>query len=89
SQENSKSGNTPHVIINDEGIKPPFALKRRFINWGEVEKVLLRHGNLTINCTDNRLYQWTTQQHDTDTEIVEAFCDAQIAAARKKGNNNW
>ncbi len=77
------------VEITEQGIKPPMNLKRRNINWAEVDKVLLRHGNLTINCADNRMYQWTTSKHDTDTEIFEAFCDAQIAAAKKLRKEDW
>jgi len=80
---------TLSVEINEQGIKPPMNLKRRNINWVEVDKVLLRHGNLTINCADNRMYQWTTSKHDTDTEIFEAFCDAQIEAAKKLRKEDW
>lgn len=72
------------VTINEQGIKLPFASRRRNLNWVEVDQVLLRHGNLTINCANNRMYQWTAGQHDIDIETFEAFCNALIEAGKKK-----
>lgn len=79
----SAGGKQPTVIVDDSGIKPPVMAKRRYINWAETEKVLLRHGTLTINLVDNRLYQWITTANDIDTKEFELFCSAQIEAARK------
>lgn len=71
------------VVIDENGINLPMNVRRRRINWAETEKVLLRHGTLTINCLDNRLYQWITTQNNIDTTAFEAFCIAHIEAAQK------
>ncbi|MBW7913638.1 MAG: hypothetical protein H3C54_08085 [Taibaiella sp.] len=80
--ENTR-GQQPAVVINENGINLPMNVRRRHINWAETEKVLLRHGTLTINCLDNRLYQWITTQNNVDTTTFEAFCIAHIEAAQK------
>lgn len=73
----------PTVSIDENGINLPMNVRRRHINWAETEKVLLRHGTLTISCLDNRLYQWITTQNNIDISNFEAFCNAQIEAAQK------
>lgn len=73
----------PTVSIDESGISLPMNVRRRHINWVETEKVILRHGTLTISCIDNRLYQWITTQNDVDTTAFESFCNAHIEAARK------
>jgi hypothetical protein len=76
-------GQQTAVVIDENGINLPMNVRRRHINWAETEKVLLRHGTLTINCLDNRLYQWITTQNNIDTTAFEAFCIAHIEAAQK------
>lgn len=76
------------VTVNDKGISLP--MRRKSILWTEVETTLLRHGTLTVNCTDNRLFQWVTSNHNIDHEIFEAYCLAQIEAAKKnRKQDNW
>lgn len=75
-------GQQPAVVIDENGISLRMNV-RRHINWAETEKVLLRHGTLTISCLDNRLYQWITTQNNIDITNFEAFCNAQIEAAQK------
>lgn len=83
-------GKQPTVVIDENGIRLPMNVRRRHINWAEVEKVLLRHGTLTINCLDNKLYQWITVKNDTDITAFEAFCNAHIeAAAKDRKKYDW
>lgn len=78
------------VSISDDGIHLPVTSRRRNIAWREVNTLLLRHGTLTINCLDNRLYQWVTAPNDIDTEIFDAYCNQQIEAAMKhRRNDGW
>lgn len=84
--ENSGSEKSK-VIFDDEGIKLPVSSRRRSLDWAEVDKVLLRYGTLTIDCIDNRLYQWMTSEHDIDSGSFEAFCSNLVTASiadRKK-----
>lgn len=83
------TGESQKVVIDDKGIKLPISSRRRNINWAEIEQVLLRHGTLTIDCIDNRLYQWMTSEHDIDSESFESYCSTQVTASigdRKKYN---
>lgn len=83
-------GKQPTVAIDESGIRLPMNVRRRHINWAEVEKVLLRHGTLTINCLDNKLYQWITVKNDTDITAFEAFCNAHIeASAKDRKKYDW
>ena len=78
-----------YVQIRDQGISLPVTSRRRSVAWLEVEKVLLRHGTITINCVDNRMYQWVTAANDIDVEELEAYCDALIQAAMKDRKKDW
>lgn len=69
------------VLVDDTGIHLP-GLRNKYIRWTETEQVLLRHGALTINCVDNRLYQYVTSAHTIDKEVFEAYCSSQIEAAK-------
>lgn len=86
--ESGKKTNTS-VLFTDSGTKLPVTSRRRHLNWHEIEQVLLRHGTITINCIDNRLYQWITTKHDTDVNAVEAYCNAMIEAAKKDRKADW
>lgn len=82
SAENA-GGQQPAVTVDEKGIRLPAIAKRRNINWAETERVLLRHGTLTINCIDNRLYQWITTANNIDGQAFEAYCTAHIEAAKQ------
>lgn len=89
SAENA-GGQQPVVTVDDNGIKLPLTAKRRNINWAETEKVLLRHGTLTINCIDNRLYQWITTVNNIDAKAFEDYCNERIEAAKEQRKNyDW
>ncbi len=77
------------IRIDEQGIKLPITSRKRSLNWPEVERVILRFGTLTIDCEDNRLYQWNITNADIDNEIFEAFCFAHIEAGRKKRIADW
>lgn len=78
-----------YVQVRDQGISLPVTSRRRSVAWLEVEKVLLRHGTITINCVDNRMYQWVTAANDINVDEFEAYCDALIQAAMKDRKKDW
>src|SRR5690606_17000984 len=78
-----------YVQVRDQGISLPVTSRRRSVAWLEVEKVLLRHGTITINCVDNRMYQWVTAANDINVVEFEAYCDALIQAAMKDRKKDW
>ena len=72
------------IHIDDNGISLPVTARKRFISWPEVELVVLRFGTLSINCADNRLFQFNVPAYDKDNEILEAYCAAKVEDNRGK-----
>lgn len=83
------SSNSLTVKIDNSGIKLPLTSRKRFIAWQEVEHVILKFGTLTINCYDNRLFQWTIAATVIDKEAFESFCNTRIQEAKKTVVNDW
>jgi hypothetical protein len=84
------SNSSMAVRIDKEGVKLPVTARKRFIPWQDIEQVLFKFGTLTINCCDNRLFQWTIGNLSIDKENFEAFCNKQIEAAKEKRLvNDW
>lgn len=78
------------VHIGKEQILLPATARKKQLAWTEIEKVLLRHGTLTIDCTNNYLYQWTIKHNNIDHDAVEAFSRALIESNRsKRQNEDW
>ncbi|MBS1690136.1 MAG: hypothetical protein JSS96_15505, partial [Bacteroidetes bacterium] len=63
--------NNLRITVDEQGIKLPVTSRKRFIDWSEVEKVLLRYGTLTVDCADNRLFQWNVKKTDVDAETFD------------------
>lgn len=83
----SVSDNTLYIKIDERGIRLPINSRRRFLEWWEVENVLLRFGILTIDCYDNRLFQWDIKTINFDKEDFQRFCSSHISENRKKRKN--
>jgi hypothetical protein len=76
------------VVINENGIFTPKA-NVGTLHWYEIQHVILRFGIITIDCLDNKLFQWSIQKIDFDEEIFTEFCKAQIAANIQNRDKNW
>jgi hypothetical protein len=80
----------PQVAINEQGIVRTAGLQRKGLDWAEVKQVLLRRGVLTIDCLDNRLFQYTVEGSQMNNGAdFEAFCMRYIEEAiprREKGD---
>jgi len=81
--ENSK-GNLLTITINEQGIIFPSTARKKGLAWWEVEQVILRFGIITINCHDNRLYQWQVGKIDFDKDSFEQFCVSNVQAHREE-----
>ena len=78
------------VVIDDAGITLPSASRKRCIEWTSVEQVLLRFGTLSIDCTDNTLFQWNIRESAVTELAFEAFCLKQIEDNRgKRRTDEW
>jgi hypothetical protein len=77
------------IHIDDSGINLPVTYRKRYIPWTEVEKVVFRYGTLTVDCTDNRLFQWNMAESSIDTQAFEDYCDTRIQEHIPKRVKDW
>jgi hypothetical protein len=80
----SVSDNTLYIHLDERGIRLPLTSRKRFLEWWEVENVILRFGVLTIDCHDNRLFQWNIKTISFDKEEFQRFCNEHIAESKEK-----
>ena len=84
------TGGALFIHIDDEGVRLPVTSRKRFLNWAEIEQIVLRYGTLTIDCTDNRLFQYNITDADVDSELLEAYCKAKVESNRsKRVKDDW
>lgn len=84
------SGNALSLLIDENGVRLPVTSRQRFLKWTEIEQIVLRFGAITINCADNRLFQWNLGNANVDAGLLEAYCEAQVEANRsKRKNDDW
>jgi hypothetical protein len=84
------TGGALFIHIDNDGIKLPVTARKRFLAWTEIEQVVLRFGTLTIDCADNRLFQYNITETDADSDILEAYCKAQVAEnIEKRRKDDW
>ncbi len=77
------------VMLDSTGIHRGGLVRRGHIRWREVSRVILRPGVLTVDCYDNRLYQWAVAEDAAslpDKETLEPQCAAWVAAAEGERN---
>jgi hypothetical protein len=87
--EQQKPG-TLFVRFDESGVKMPLASRRRQLSWWEIDQALFRHGVLTINCYDNKLYQWTIGHVEINKQAFEDFCNKRIEEEKpKRAKNVW
>ena len=78
------------IYIDDKGIHLPVTSRKRFIDWVETNEVLLRYGTLSIECTDNRRFQWNIQNTTIDRKTLEDYCTGLVEANKsKRVTDDW
>lgn len=84
------SDNTLYITVDEKGIKLPVTSRRRTLAWWEIQHVIFRFGILTIDCYDNRLFQWNISNASIDKEAFQHFCITHISENSEKHiKNNW
>ncbi|MBX2907487.1 MAG: hypothetical protein KF744_15690 [Taibaiella sp.] len=79
-----------YVSVDEAGVHMPVTSRKRFVPWVEADQVLLRYGILSIDCLDNKLYQFNISGPFTDIDDFNNYCAAKVAEyvpARVK--NEW
>jgi O-antigen/teichoic acid export membrane protein len=86
-----ESGNNKplFVSVSDEGVTLPATSRRKFLEWTEIESIILRFGTITIECTGNNYFQWNVNNINFDSEIFEAYCKSQTEKNRAKRIKDW
>jgi hypothetical protein len=78
------------IRVDEQGIQLPVTYRKRLIPWIEIDDVVLRFGTLTANGAQNHFYQWNIGPNDTDREIFEAYCKAQIEEhSKNRRKDDW
>jgi hypothetical protein len=77
------------VVFDETAVYLPASSRRKQLEWSEVERVLLRHGTITIDCSNNFLYQWNIRHAATNAAELEAFCKEQVEKNRDKRVTDW
>ncbi|MCW3123414.1 MAG: hypothetical protein JWQ38_2906 [Flavipsychrobacter sp.] len=78
------------IHIDDAGVKLPASARKRFIQWTEIEQVVFRFGTVSIDCVDNRLFQWNIENPGIDIDAFEAYCKGKVDEHRdKRRNDEW
>lgn len=76
--------------FDTQNIQMPATARTKQLEWSQIERVLLRHGNITIDCSNNVLYQWSVKSKDINSTEFESFCAAQIEENRtKRDAEDW
>ncbi len=81
---------TPQALIDEQGIRLPKGGLIRLLPWTEIDKVLVRHGILSIELDGNRLLQRNLlpgMHHEASA--IEDFCKAKSAEAAQKRVPDW
>lgn len=78
------------VLLSETGILLPMTSRKKKLQWSEVDQVLVRFNTVTINCADNRLFQWVLYNQDIDIEGLHQFSKQQIVAnMHLRKQDNW
>ncbi len=73
-----------YIYVSEDGIRLPVDSRKRFLEWVEVNDVIVKFGTLSIDCADNRLFQWNVHNITFDKAAFDSFCFNQIETGKTK-----
>jgi hypothetical protein len=78
------------VSITEDCIHLPYTSRRKQLSWPEVERLIINHGNITIDSVDNFLFQWPLKNKEENAAEIEAFCTAKILSnIKNRQSRDW
>ncbi|MBS1773246.1 MAG: hypothetical protein JST82_10310 [Bacteroidetes bacterium] len=78
------------ITIDNDGIRLPFSVRRRLIDWADVDYVIFRFGTLTVNMHNDSMMQWNIGDTTFEKEVLDVFCIQQINKAKeRRDKNDW
>ena len=78
-----------YVIIGEDGVRLPVTSRKRFLDWKEIDNIVLRFGTLSINCVDDRLFQWATHKTDIEPARLTQFSEALVEKHKVEREEDW
>lgn len=86
----NQSDQSLKVVLSESEILLPMTSRKKKLQWSEVDQVLVRFNTITINCADNRLFQWVLSNQDIDIEGLHQFSKQQIVVnMHLRKQDNW
>lgn len=79
------------IRIDATGVSFPKGGLKKQLAWDRIERVILRHGILSVELEGNKLIQKPVVPAGVDTAALERFCEEQAAlhAAKRAANAAW
>lgn len=79
------------IKVNATGVSLPKGGLTKVLGWDRIERVILRHGILSIELEGNKLLQNPVLMQDVDVSALERFCADQAAlhAEKRAANAAW
>lgn len=88
-----KNAQADRVIrMSREGVFVPGVFRSMAFQWQDIARVVLRHAVLTIDCHDNRLYQFDVKSilpKEASSELFHNYCKEMIEAHKALPHNDW
>lgn len=85
-----KAKKSMFVHINEKGIQLPFFIKDKLINWHELERVIIKHNVLSIDCRNNKLIQYNINfPYEFDHRKAEQYSMERITENAHLAIKNW
>lgn len=82
-------GKKEHVIkIEEDGLYIPKFLRNQKLNWHEIERLMIKHGLVTIDCRNNKLYQFQLNDNNIKEE-VSTYAQQKIEENESKYDTGW
>lgn len=80
-----------YVILSENGVQLSRFMRNSFVPWHEINRLIIRHGNITIDCRNNKLYQYTIHNYSDviNKENIEVFALQMIVKNKDKYDANW
>jgi len=84
------AGQQLYVSVDDAGVHMPVTSRKRFVPWVEADQVLLRYGVLSVDCLNNKLYQFDVSASRVNVEEFNAYCATKVEEqVPNRAKNEW
>lgn len=79
------------AMFSDAGVRISGLGSKSQMSWQDLNRIMLRHRILTVDCRDNKLFQLEIESLPAhfNPEDFEAYCHIQIEAKKHLHNKEW